>query len=563
MASNTAVALSGGAGVSWQADIPGLASLGLSIGQSGLKRLAQAGVDVHTLACMSEIAEKCPASIEYRKEISECREAQRNESQWFYKVVELGAGTNFVADELLKKRAGENVVALLSTILPVMSGNSSERLLLKLFEAVGAELNNTPGFAQLRSFRESMTPLAYKTNFKDRVYHYHVISKHVLHADINGSDHPAYENIPNEETAVQVILALSKLVQDDSGLVLEYSGMPGSGWTIAYARHVLGLPVCIVSSPSNAVPVSGDYQNSRVFVHIYRKKSECKLLARGRIQHYFITRSLDRVERNGWQIDVGHVNLLESMVPQSDPMREACTTISRSLVHDFTEFLAYQFERNLERDHLDVSYLKKYSIYCLPQIRQRAQKILTLFGFDASESAEKEHGTWTDYLTTIDSSDDTVLPTDGWVRRGLGHTKISEPFDAVFDTTGSLYCGFLFRLVESASWLAFTNWAQNVRLLSARFIDSPEPNPYLTKSHFDVRSMMMQKNGIKGVTHEHMLWKNTEGNEGRSLDAGWNTNKLCQVVLHMVLTKDERRQEVIFPLSIVSIVFLFDGMNQI
>ena len=157
MTSNSAVATGGGAGVSWQADISGLASLALTLGKSGLKKIAQAGIDFHTILCMSEIAEKYPASIEY---ISECRQAQRRETQWFYKVVELGAGTNFVADELLKKRAGENVIALLSAVLSVMSEKSCDRLLLKLFEAAGADLDNTPGFAQLRSFHESMTPLA-------------------------------------------------------------------------------------------------------------------------------------------------------------------------------------------------------------------------------------------------------------------------------------------------------------------------------------------------------------------------------------------------------------------
>ncbi len=81
MSSNTAIAAAGGGGVSWQADIPGLASLALTMGRSGLKKLAQAGVDFHTIVCFSEIAEKCPASIEYRIEISECREAQRRETQ--------------------------------------------------------------------------------------------------------------------------------------------------------------------------------------------------------------------------------------------------------------------------------------------------------------------------------------------------------------------------------------------------------------------------------------------------------------------------------------------------
>jgi len=41
------------------------------------------------------------------------REAQRKESWLIHALVEYGAGTNFVVDELLKTRAGENVLALL------------------------------------------------------------------------------------------------------------------------------------------------------------------------------------------------------------------------------------------------------------------------------------------------------------------------------------------------------------------------------------------------------------------------------------------------------------------
>lgn len=130
MSSSTALQAGRVGGVGWQVDLPGLASLVLNPGASGLKRFAEAGVDFHTVLCMGEIAEKCAASNEYRRELSVCRQAQRTESQWLYKLVEIGAATNFVADELLKKRAGENIVALLSAILPVMSESSCDNLLL-------------------------------------------------------------------------------------------------------------------------------------------------------------------------------------------------------------------------------------------------------------------------------------------------------------------------------------------------------------------------------------------------------------------------------------------------
>ena len=213
--------------------------------------------------------------------------------------------------------------------------------------------------------------------FKGRVFQYHILSKRLLDCDAKGFTHRACDHIPDEETAVKTILALFRLIQDNSGLVLEYYGLPGSGWVVAYGRHVLGLPVCVMSSPSNDVPVSSDYQSARVLVHIYSAESECKLRAHGNIQDYFVPKSLDAGGCDGWQIDVSMTNLLASHIPLSDPMREICPAIARSLVHDYAEFLANRFEL-LERDSaLDNAGRRKYSTYCLPQIRQRAQGVLT------------------------------------------------------------------------------------------------------------------------------------------------------------------------------------------
>ena len=517
MTSNTTIATSQGGGVSWQADIPGLASLALTMGRSGLKKLAQAGVDFHTIVCMSEIAEKCPASIEYRREISECRQAQRSETQLLYKVVELGAGTNFVADELLKNRAGENVVALLSAVLSVMSEKSCDNLLLKLFEAAGSDLDSTPGFAQLRSFRESLTPLAKRMEFKDRVFQYHVLSRNILEHDTNSSESHAYNSIPNEETAVKVIIALSKLVQDDLGSVLDYYGLPGSGWVIAYARHVLGLPVCVVSSPSNAVPVSGDYQSSRVLVHIYKAEGGCKLLMHGKVQDFFVTRPLGLTGCNGWQIDIGVTNVLDSYIPRSDPMRKVCAVIARSLTHDYTETLTNKFAPFRQDFNFCDAGLQKYSAYCLPQVRQRAQDILTLFTFETNEDTEMYPKAWTNYISLLIDDNETpqrmssLMPTSAWDERQLGHIEASEDPTRRFDERGTRNLTFLFRLVEAASWLAFTNWDQNVRLLSTNFIEAEET---------------WWRSGRLGISILRMIESVVRG---EPLEFGWSTNSLYEI----------------------------------
>ena len=503
MSSSSAISAGGGGGVAWQVDLPGLASLVLNLGASGLKRFAEAGVDFHTILCMGEIAEKCAASNEYRRELSVCRQAQRTESQWLYKLVEIGAATNFVADELLKKRAGENVVALMSAILPVMSESSCDNLLLKLFEACNTPLDKTPGFGQLRSIRKSLTPLARKTQFKDRAFQYHVLSRQLLHTDASTVNHTAYESIPSEETAVQVILALSKLVQEDSGLILAYHGLRGSGWVIAYARHVLGLPVCVLKSTSKPVPISGDYQSARVLAYLFEQENKCELLSNRNVQDLFITKSLDPSSHAGWSIDVGTTNVLDSYISAADPFRKGASVLARSMANSYIQRLEMRFNK------LDILWgdsvqgLIRYSAYCLPALRKRVMGILSLLGFDPVHGSDLENDEWSEYIglqkqtpegsqSRKDILPEPVVPPylvagPAWIKSGLGHTQVSIDGQRVggskdasaacqdtrLDKQGIRHFSFLSRIVEAVCLLSLTDWDQNLRLLSTFFLEDP------------------------------------------------------------------------------------------
>lgn len=504
MTSSTALSAGGGGGVGWQVDLPGLASLVLNLGASGLKRFAEAGVDFHTILCMGEIAEKCPASNEYRRELSVCRRAQRKESQWLYKLVEIGAATNYVADELLKKRAGENVVALMSAILPVMSEISCDHLLLKLFEVCDTPLERTPGFGQLRAIRETLIPLSRKTQFKDRVFQYHVLSKQLLSADVSTISSSAYESIPSEETAVQVILALSRLVQEDSGLILAYHGLRGAAWVIAYARHVLGLPVCVLRSTSKSVPISGDYHSARVVVGLYEGENKCELLLNRNVLDFFVTKSLDPSGHAGWSIDVRTTNVLDNYIPISDPLRKGASIISSSMVDTYIQILAQRFGPKRRNSGMGLEELRfakhgliRYPVYCLPALRKRARRILLLLGFEPVDGPDLRSDEWSIHII-LRKSKPTLLPKSSkedfaphlvagpaWINSGLGHI---QPFDAIrkvevssdpsaanqdprLDETGTKQLSFLFRAVEAACWLAFTDWDQSFHLLSASFFE--------------------------------------------------------------------------------------------
>ena len=516
MSSSTVIPTRGGVG--WQVDLPGLASLVLNLGASGLKRFAQAGVDFHTILCMGEIAEKCAASNEYRRELSLCREAQRSESQWLYKLVEIGAATNFVADELLKKRAGENVVALMSAIIPVMSESSCDNLLLKLFEACNTPLDKTPGFGQLRSIRSSLTPIARKTQFKDKVFQYHLFSRQLLDTDastntdastINHTAYDAYESIPSEETAVQVILALSKMVQEESGLILAYHGLRGSGWVIAYARHILGLPVCVLRSTSTQVPISGDYQSARVLAYLFEQENKCELLSNRNVQELFVTKSLDPSSHAGWSIDVRSTNVLDSYISAADPLRKGVSVVARSMAHSYIQKLANKALGYDSTFDFSEKGMIGYPVYCLPALRKRVTRILSLLGFDPVEASECENNQWSDYIRlqrpapedsppkkSIFTDKKTILTETAppyliiagpaWIKSNLGHTQVSGNSrrmkcwkdasaayqDTRLDEQGTRHVSFLSRIVEAACLLSFTDWDENLRLLSISFLEN-------------------------------------------------------------------------------------------
>jgi hypothetical protein len=122
---------------------------------------------------MLMIAEFTPASPAFRKKITTARNAQRSEKLWLYKVVEIGASTNFLADQLLKTRAGENVLALFAATVPVMDEETCTAALVALFEGAKVSLDNIPGLNQLRAIRTDIAPLARKVGFGEKVLNYH------------------------------------------------------------------------------------------------------------------------------------------------------------------------------------------------------------------------------------------------------------------------------------------------------------------------------------------------------------------------------------------------------
>jgi hypothetical protein len=102
------------------------------------------------------------------------RVAQMNQSWLIHGLVEFGAGVNFVVDEFLKTRAGENVLVMLTSTISILPETATIEILTKLFEEIHAPPHGTPSYGQLQAARAIAMPLARALDFKDQVAILHV-----------------------------------------------------------------------------------------------------------------------------------------------------------------------------------------------------------------------------------------------------------------------------------------------------------------------------------------------------------------------------------------------------
>ncbi|KAI4131076.1 MAG: hypothetical protein LQ338_001397 [Usnochroma carphineum] len=459
--------------VQWQVDLPGLSSLVLNMGAAGLKKFAQAGVDIHTLLCMGEIAEVCPASLEYRKEINACRQQQRKNSIWLYKMVEIGTASNFLADELLKKRAGENIVALMSTILPILTEDDCDSFVLRLFEACEVDMDKTPGLGQLQAFHDSILPLAQKLAFKDRTYQYFVWLKQFhqqVPQDSGGS-------VPDIETLVQVVKMLQKVVTEDSSSYnLAYRGWEGAAWVIAYARHVLGLPVCVLRTQQDSVPINGQYQNSKVYIYLLDPDKRCELVASGNTPDLVVRTAA--VWHTRWVIDLENVSLKSLYLPDDPTSAEAASVIIRSLALDFTIQRTTNLALRQSWVLHDGNKLKSYAIFCLPQLLRRTLKIIAAMGFSVSADIEPDTNSWREFFRVEDYGESIIQfkPGHKWVQ--YFPLRLGGRFDESFERESLRLVWRMFTIADAISCLVFSDWGEKLSLVSARFLECGLPKGF-------------------------------------------------------------------------------------
>lgn len=463
-------------GVGLQVDLAGLASLVSNLGAAGLKKIAQAGVHAHTLLCMVEIAETCPACPVYRREINNCRQQQRKQSVLLYKFVEIGTASNFIADELLKNRAGENILALMSTILPILSEDDCDMFILGLFEARGVDADLTPGFGQLQAFRDAVSPLAQKTAFKDRAYQYHILLSQLRPRMV----HRLHSSLPNNETLIKLVLLFQRLDQEDHQHILSYHGWAGAAWVIAYARHILGLPVCVLRTSQDPVPINGEYQNARVLVYLTDDEPRCELLVAGLARDLIVPIPKDECSR--WMVDLNHVNLYDLYLPPDPVLHLAISELMRALTLNLITGLVNQLDVR-EDWQRGQSQLDSYFSYCLPRIRQRGLSVLDKMGFRFSSNTETDRKGWEDHLKICERQNAQnsqyhsigISPGPTWIQFSLAQTERRSnpegpphnPEQIAFSKEGRRVVCFMLLLADYASWLALSDWDETLHTLSA------------------------------------------------------------------------------------------------
>ncbi|KAL8696758.1 MAG: hypothetical protein Q9201_007492, partial [Fulgogasparrea decipioides] len=373
---------------SWQVDIPGLSQLVLGAGAHGLKQLALSGVDIHTLGCMLMVSELTPTSQDFRITLNNRREKQRNQRQWLYNLVEFGAGSSFLVDHLLKTRAGENVLALLASVVPFVSPDACIAALSTLFDTAGVQLDHTPGVSQFYKLRSALVPFTRIVGFQEKVLQYHSLFERItnrqstsdeLFTDDTATGSP-YDAMPGKYDLPRIVQLCHRIATTQKVAVLIYKGFQGSGWVAAYASTILGFSVCAVDSSGVQIPLNDHYGKAKVILEPAAKECACQLRLEGDLSDVIRVESLDQPSRRGWSINCLELGFLAHNIPDlTNPMH--VSILSDIVAFKVLNEVAGSAEMLSLPSDTRIPGFYPYFIAVLPQIQQRSLDILSLLGF--------------------------------------------------------------------------------------------------------------------------------------------------------------------------------------
>ncbi|MCJ1332146.1 hypothetical protein MMC10_008838 [Thelotrema lepadinum] len=251
-------------------DVPSLTQLVVNLGNAGMKKLASSGVDIHTMACMLKVAELVPACHEFRQDLTNIRKKQREKQIWLYAVVELGTATNFPVDLLLKTRAGENVMALICSLLPMLPEALCIEALEAIFDLQQAVPEDVPSISQLRNLCNVVKNFTLDMDIKNRIINYAVLFESLLSGTGQSSrqvESLIYNSFPSPINLAQIILSVRDMLTQREDSVLIWPGLKGAAWLAVYAVCMLNLPTCAVGL-NGEVPINSAYISARVVLDL-------------------------------------------------------------------------------------------------------------------------------------------------------------------------------------------------------------------------------------------------------------------------------------------------------
>ncbi|KAL8996888.1 MAG: hypothetical protein Q9169_003699 [Polycauliona sp. 2 TL-2023] len=363
----------------------------------------------------------------------------------------------------------------MSTVLPILSEEDCDMFILELFGACKVTADKTPGFSQLQAFRDSILPLARKTAFKDKFYQHHILLGRLRSADIEDLS----SSMPSVETLVQLVLLFGRLLED-SRAMLSYHGWQGASWVITHARYVLGLPVCVLRTPQDPVPINGQYESSRVLVYIYEIESRCEFMVGEMAADLIVVTAQERGKLNRWMVDLDNVNLRELYLPQCSIYHSSIPRITYSLTCVLIDQMVEYFNFD-QYSNLNDSGLKTYMDYCSPQIRGRALTIINKLGFSLGSDTAPYPWLCKDHPASDRQTSDTIsiVPCDLWAQMSLAATDLDDEHEhdgkiksLYFTDEAQHIVALLFVFAEMAAGLAMTDWGKNVRLVSTESLAS-------------------------------------------------------------------------------------------
>lgn len=364
--------------VQYQMDIVGLTQMFFKVGAHGLKQIALAGIDVHTIGALLTLGNLVPASVEFRRKLDICRTKQRKSFSWIYKTIEIGTSTNFLADELLKTRAGEGALSLFTAIMPVLSENCYTGAILSLFQHSKIEADSTPGIGQLQRLRTSVLAFTNAMDVKNKIMQYHLLFRQY-------SDQYQEPNnaIPNADTIARLVQASSKIKMDEVGYKLLYRGTQGAAWTAAYTWDVPGLGVCMIAPSSNGetpVAISADFETAQVLIYVAAENGDIELCKRGSVDD-LTDKSAVSPNQIEWNIDCNAVNYFAAHHPKvRDPsllrkISEFVGAKTLDAVAAISHELTYSVNVKRSKFNLPICF-KTYQLSILSSVQKRCLDVL-------------------------------------------------------------------------------------------------------------------------------------------------------------------------------------------